>query len=100
MALNTMNAMRHVVPFKERVVNMLSVLSDVSGTILKKGASTSALTFIRSIVQSIPELAPRYLALLGLSRYNRELDESSSFVDIIRTRLHWWRHSKTNAWRS
>lgn len=31
MTLNTMNAMRHVLPFKERVVNMLSTLSDVSG---------------------------------------------------------------------
>lgn len=31
MTLNTMNAMRHVLPFKERVVNMLSTLSDVAG---------------------------------------------------------------------
>lgn len=31
MALNTMNAMRHVTPFKDRVVNMLTTLSDVSG---------------------------------------------------------------------
>ncbi|KFH02717.1 putative dynein gamma chain, flagellar outer arm [Toxoplasma gondii VAND] len=33
MSLNTMNAMRHVAPFKERVVNMLTTLSDVSDTI-------------------------------------------------------------------
>ncbi|CDJ43277.1 hypothetical protein ETH_00008805 [Eimeria tenella] len=33
MTLNTMNAMRHVAPFKERVVNMLTTLSDVADTI-------------------------------------------------------------------
>ncbi|OEH76364.1 dynein gamma flagellar outer [Cyclospora cayetanensis] len=33
MSLNTMNAMRHVLPFKERVVNMLSTLSDVADTL-------------------------------------------------------------------
>ncbi|PHJ15052.1 dynein gamma flagellar outer [Cystoisospora suis] len=33
MALNTMNAMRHVAPFKDRVVAMLTTLSDVSDTI-------------------------------------------------------------------
>ncbi|PFH32513.1 putative dynein gamma chain, flagellar outer arm [Besnoitia besnoiti] len=33
MALNTMNAMRHVAPFKDRVVSMLTTLSDVSDTI-------------------------------------------------------------------
>lgn len=31
MTLNTMNAMRHVLPFKDRVLNMLSTLSDVAG---------------------------------------------------------------------
>eukprot|EP00820_Chromera_velia_P029268 Cvel_12266.t1-p1 / transcript=Cvel_12266.t1 / gene=Cvel_12266 / organism=Chromera_velia_CCMP2878 / gene_product=Dynein gamma chain, flagellar outer arm, putative / transcript_product=Dynein gamma chain, flagellar outer arm, putative / location=Cvel_scaffold794:55107-67642(+) / protein_length=1727 / sequence_SO=supercontig / SO=protein_coding / is_pseudo=false len=33
MALNTMNAQRHVAPFKEEVVNLLATLSDVSDTI-------------------------------------------------------------------
>ena len=37
--LNAMNAMRHVMPFKERVVNMLSSLSDVAGMSLPPHAA-------------------------------------------------------------
>lgn len=44
MTLNTMNAMRHVAPFKERVVNMLTTLSDVAGW--SQEATISILVFL------------------------------------------------------
>lgn len=44
MTLNTMNAMRHVAPFKERVVNMLTTLSDVAGW--SQAAAISILGFL------------------------------------------------------